>query len=391
MLRDMEGNRLYITDKPNGHVLILGGSGYGKTYFICRRIEEKIKEGKSLLIFDYSGSYTESEMQKNQFQWQEKLRVLNPCNKGFVWEFCGDGLENVLMSAMLKAVEIGSYIQRKILQKAIGASFQEHGEFSFSGLLNQLEDFFNRDKEREMRENAGRLLTRISPVFASDEIRIKGGKSPSYESGVTVIQLSDYQEITRRFLTEFLTEITWEEVRNGNKRADIIIFDEFQNLSMKSQGAFASILREGRKFGLSAYFSSQFASGLDKEKEDTLMQSGHIFFFRPTIKDLRSTAELIDCEHTEEWKKILENLRIGEAVIRGNYRVNQGGKLCERPVICKIGADEPSVCEIDKNGCIENKGAKNCGAYNSQENIKEFFWDNFKRFEADVFSYSSKK
>ncbi len=389
MIKDKDGNNISICEKPNGHLLILGGSGYGKTYFICRRIEEKIKTGKRILVFDYSGIFTESEMQKNQI-FQEKVNMLNPNDKAVSWIFCGNNLANILVDAMLKAGNISSYFQRKILQKSIETLLQRRGEFSFSGLLNELENIFYHDEERDMHENAGRLLTRLGPISISDEIRIKEGKDSSHEAMITAIQLSGYPEMTRKFLTEFLSEITWAEVRSGNKRADIVVFDGFQNLSMKQQGSFASILREGRKFGLSAYFSSQFVTGLDKEKIDTLMQAGSIFFFHPTIKDLRSTAELIDFEHMGEWKKILANLQIGEAVLKGAYRVNEGKKLCERPIICRIQADDPILCEIDKDECTGNKGVRDHKDYNSQKkSFEEIMREQFELYQDETHQWIS--
>ena len=33
MLKDMEDNRVELLEKPNAHLLILGRSGSGKTYF----------------------------------------------------------------------------------------------------------------------------------------------------------------------------------------------------------------------------------------------------------------------------------------------------------------------------------------------------------------------
>ena len=54
MLMDKENHEIKICKTPNPHILILGKSGEGKTYFCCRKIEEEIQDGKSVLIFDYS-------------------------------------------------------------------------------------------------------------------------------------------------------------------------------------------------------------------------------------------------------------------------------------------------------------------------------------------------
>ena len=44
-------NIINLTERPNGHLLVLGKSGTGKTYFLCRKIENEIENGKRILIW----------------------------------------------------------------------------------------------------------------------------------------------------------------------------------------------------------------------------------------------------------------------------------------------------------------------------------------------------
>ena len=67
MLRDLEGRKINVCQIPNAHILILGKSGEGKTYFCCRRMEEEVQDGKSVIIFDYSSSYSIPELIKCKF------------------------------------------------------------------------------------------------------------------------------------------------------------------------------------------------------------------------------------------------------------------------------------------------------------------------------------
>ena len=41
-----EKNKILLLDKPNGHLLVLGMSGSGKTFFLCRKIEDAMRSGK---------------------------------------------------------------------------------------------------------------------------------------------------------------------------------------------------------------------------------------------------------------------------------------------------------------------------------------------------------
>ena len=56
---------IHLLNTPNAHELYLGKSGSGKTWAICRRVEELYSFGKKILILDYSGSYTVEELEKS--------------------------------------------------------------------------------------------------------------------------------------------------------------------------------------------------------------------------------------------------------------------------------------------------------------------------------------
>lgn len=68
---DTDGNKIKLSETPNSHLMILGQSGMGKTFFLCRKMEEAINIGKSILIMDFSGSYTLQELKKiNSSIWK---------------------------------------------------------------------------------------------------------------------------------------------------------------------------------------------------------------------------------------------------------------------------------------------------------------------------------
>lgn len=165
---------------------------------------------------------------------------------------------------------------------------------------------------------------------------VSQSKRIDIKAALTLVQLSKYPEIQRKFLTEFLAELFWEEVRYGKKKADIVLFDEFQNMSIKPGSALSAMLREGRKFGLSACLSTQFLGDYDKEAVDTLTQAGNMLFFKPTEREMKLVANMIDFNHPKEWRKILNGLRIGEAILKGNYTLNSMKKRVETPILCKV-------------------------------------------------------
>ena len=101
MLMDKENHEIKICKTPNPHILILGKSGEGKTYFCCRKIEEEIQDGKSVLIFDYSKSYSLPELHKCKFRYSESVRIFNPLEKRTDFIFGMDRIESALVDSHL--------------------------------------------------------------------------------------------------------------------------------------------------------------------------------------------------------------------------------------------------------------------------------------------------
>lgn len=44
MIVDTENNYIYLAETPNSHLLIMGQSGSGKTYYCNRKIEQEIQK-----------------------------------------------------------------------------------------------------------------------------------------------------------------------------------------------------------------------------------------------------------------------------------------------------------------------------------------------------------
>ena len=339
MLKDMEGNTVHLLANHNPHFLILGCSGAGKTYFACRKIEEKYENGDCIYVFDYSASYALSELEKNHFQYMDDVHIINPMEEKLHWNFSGKDINNSLVDALIRGLKITSYYQKRLLREGIGNVFKENDDFSFPSLVMQLEQMHLLKEDYESQKNIVHLLNRFEPFGGIKELCISAGLQETQkesERGLTIIQLSDYSEIQRKFLTEFLAELFWEEARYGKKKADIVLFDEFQNMSIKRGSALSAMLREGRKFGLSVYLSTQFLGNYDKESVDTLTQAGNMIFFKPTEREIKSVANMIDPNHPKEWRNILNKLKIGEAVIKGNYCLNAMKREIQTPILCKV-------------------------------------------------------
>lgn len=338
MLKDMEGNAVTFSQTPNSHMMILGQSGMGKTFFLCRKMEEAVSNGKTILIVDFSGSFTSRELKKNQFQYMESITILNLLKKGFTLRLLENEMRSDLTNAIFKILIKQGYFQKKLLREAVDKVFENKNCFSIPSLIETLELLSNK-REDEERKNIFRLLSKLDCYSEIKKIFISP-RMGHYrrETQIYIIQVSGYGEIQRKFCVEFLSELIWQNFRHGWKMFDVTIFDEFQSMELKPGSALSAMLREGRKYGLSVWLASQFLGNYDKEAVETLMQAGNKIFFRPTENDERAIADFVDPNSNAVWRKILHNLHRGEAVLKGNYTLNDLKSEIQTPIICKIEA-----------------------------------------------------
>ena len=197
---DKENHEIKICKTPNPHILILGKSGEGKTYFCCRKIEEEIQDGKSVLIFDYSKSYSLPELHKCKFRYSESVRIFNPLEKRTDFIFGMDRIESALVDSFVNALRILSYYQKKLLREAIFRVVDSTDSLTIPALIECLEEMLSEMISSESEKNIGHLLARLGPYSELDNIRIMTG-NPTYNIGtdanVTIIQFSDFSELQR--------------------------------------------------------------------------------------------------------------------------------------------------------------------------------------------------
>lgn len=337
MLYDLEKNRIICSKNPNSHFLILGMSGMGKTFFLCRKIEEAMKKGNKVVVFDYSGSYTREELEKSWFKYFESITVSNPIDEIVDFRFATEELSSDIANAIFKLLVRQGYYQKKILVEAIKTGFKNYKKFSFPILIRILEVMWNLKEDEEEKKNIMRLLSKLDLYCDLQNVLISSNdKLDVKRSKIWIIQISGYGELQRKFCVEFLVELFWQSIRHGENMGDIFILDEFQNMTLRPGSALSSILREGRKYGLSVWLASQFLGDYDKEAVDTLLQVGHKIFFRPTENDEQKIADFINPNERKLWRKMIRKLARGEAVLKGKYFINGGTKEIETPIICKI-------------------------------------------------------
>ena len=97
--------------------------------------------------------------------------------------------------------------------------------------------------------------------------------------------------------------------------------DEAQNLSHGEKSPSAKILTEGRKFGLSGWYATQFMKPqLTDDEIQRLQQAGQKLYFCPPDDGVLTVARNIDITSSgaKEWSEKLKRLKKGECVTCGN-------------------------------------------------------------------------
>lgn len=340
MLKDLDGNNISIDSYENHSELIIGKSGFGKTFYVNRRIEEYAKNGIPVLILDFSGSYTMHELQKAKLDQSIPVQMISMHECLVDIRAGNDSIEVAenLTDSLGKVLGDIPMMQMQILQEACEKLMQRNGYVSFQNLFQQVGAMAEGVEETRYLENIDFLRKRLyymrrmeSPHFvAGPEIILKD---------VTIWQISEFSEQVRRTLAQCLLEVMWTNTRQGEDRQNRqLILDEFQFLELRRHTALDAILTEGRRFGLGTTLITQYLRRT--EICDSIQQAATTIYFRPNDNKMDATAKLINAEDYNIWAKVLKQLKRGEAVLSGKYTVNNNiSKVLDTPIVVSVHAE----------------------------------------------------
>lgn len=344
-MRDFDGNEIKLVNDPNAHIMALGQSGQGKTYFWVRYLEMLSAKKVRTLILDFSDSFTDEQLEEHNFACMDNCRIIDTNNLGnFKWVSNYDKkltfIED-LTDALINVLGITSYFQRKWIRKAMETFFQKYEVFCMPQFIFHMENLYETilqgEGTKDDLDNVKRLLSRLAPYERLFELGIMHGER-SEAKGVTILRMSGMSETKKRFMTSLLLELIWKETKlpHEKRHCDGIILDEFQFLDASEDSVLVTLLREGRRFGMEVLLSTQFISNYSKEEKSALLQVGHLLLFKPVEEDINDVVKLVDAVYPTEWKSLLSGLSRGEAVLTGKYSVGTGKRILNTPVKIKI-------------------------------------------------------
>lgn len=320
----------------NRHLLILGKSGYGKTYFLQCLIAEMSKQDIPTLIIDYSDAFTTKEIQPElkEYLGEDNLQnyyvklnkfPLNPFKK-YRHEFDGNYYDesNEDVASRIKSIFDSVYnlgiIQQDTLRTAIINGLKKSESMSFDDLKNELIALDTK--------NAMSVLGQINEFlsfkpFNSDdsfgwsELDERNGK-------VIIIQLNGYSKDVQKIITEFILWDLWnyKQVNGDVNKPFNVILDEAQNLDFSDNSPCIKILKEGRKFGWSAWLSTQTINSLIKKiGSNPFNIADEKIYFHP-VDNTRKIASGFTTDNNEKnyWTEKLNELKKAECVVIGSTK-----------------------------------------------------------------------
>lgn len=341
MLIDEIGTCFTLASKPNAHSLEMGKSGMGKTVLLNEQIRELVEHEISVAVVDFSGSFTALELEKAGALKKTNLCYMDLSEKSYTIPFL-TGNKNVDVKRLTKIFAEAFCVTGKMQKAELNYLFKNiwtPTRIKLEDMFEILEIMYIEAAEVDA-DKAKRIESVMDKLQCMEEykfIEIVSQKAEeSSKDKIIVLELSEIPSETREKYTELLLEFIWDRVQRREFPYQRIVLDEIQNLSCGKSQALSKMLREGRKYEIGVMMATQFIDTKDKTKVETLMQAANILFFKPNLGTMRQTAKLIDRENSDEWEKILDQLKVGEVVLKGSYYINDNAELHLEPVICKV-------------------------------------------------------
>ena len=350
MLKDRFENQIVLRPYTNESILILGKSGYGKTFAMSRLIEEYTDQGESVIILDFSGSYSEEELKKHSFVCELKeikyglekvvLPVFSNVQKedapGILTEFFASSCS---LNQSYRQRFLLETVCKKVIEGCWGKSITP------SLVISELKDLIKRDTEEL--ELIEKLLSKIIDLDG-DWIELNASRNVLCEEGKPVVwQLSALNRHKQQELVSFMLSVLWHMAKSRNTfKITKIFVDEAEVLPLNNS-PIEVFLRQGRKFGVAMIVASQYIEMGKPEDFQLLKQADSQLYFRPTPEDVRRIARGINFENRFEYERILADLKQGEALLCGNYSVNESEQILSRPIVVKVRKREEIAEEKD--------------------------------------------
>jgi DNA phosphorothioation-dependent restriction protein DptH len=356
------------SELANRHILISGKSGQGKTYFIQCLLMELAANNISSIIFDYTGGFKKSKLEPEfkQFMGEKIEQILvardkfpiNPFKRNekeldedeYILEDFSDVAER--MKSVFASVyrDLGIQQQNAIYQ-AIVRGLRKYGDNINLEILRE-------ELEADSSSSAKTALSQLNPLIDKDpfnsDLNFNWGDLEKDKGKVFIIQLNGFATDIQKIITEFiLWDLWYYKLQHGDQSLPLpVILDEAQNLDHSEKSPSAKILTEGRKFGWSGWFATQFLRGvLSTDEIARLQNSSQKVYFLPPENEISTIASNLSHDNVsrKEWEKRLASLSKGQCITYGPTLEENGSLKQSEPIIVNITSLQERINLLKNN------------------------------------------
>ena len=361
--KDKYGKKVYWDfghpELANRHLLITGMSGQGKTYGIQTMLKELAEKGVSSVIIDYTEGFTPKQLEPEfKDALGDKISQHIVYNSGIpINPFRRHEIEVGGELFREKATDVASRIAE------IFKHVYKFGDQQFSAIFNSCVNIIDKygDKatmgnlvkelENSTQPGAKTVLSKMTPFFRTVDFRseeqFEWGSITKSNGQVTVFQLTAIVREIQVVITELMLWDAWYYLKiHGNKETPfVIVLDEAQNLSLQDKSPAYVILREGRKFGWSAWFATQSLKPLSDDEITNLKQAAYQIYYKPIDDEINTIAKNISDSNPTEWKQPLKKLHKGQCIVVGNRLREDNVFGAGKPIVTNVTSFEERARE----------------------------------------------
>lgn len=341
----------------NRHMLITGKSGNGKTYFIQCALKELVKSGIPAVIIDYTDGFKTSQLEPEfkeylgdnlkQFIVAGKKFPLNPFKKGrkeldedfYIDEDYVDIAERFKSVIGSVYKDLGIQQLNSVYQAVIRGLEKNNGSLNLRSFRKELSE----DKSSYAQTTLSQLSLLIDKNPFEENKDFGWGDLDKGDGKLFIIQLTGFTKDVQRIITEMILWDLWNyKLNNGSKDNPFtVVLDECQNLNFGDNSPCKKILLEGRKFGWSAWFSTQFLKGqMDKATISGLQNAAQKIYFAQTEEEAPVVASVFaeNNDDKKEWTKRLISLEKGTCIAYGSIKCDDDKLYPAVPIKIRISS-----------------------------------------------------
>lgn len=318
-----DGQVITTAGAENPHIFIDGISGSGKSFALKRLAEQAVRQDTLVIAFDYTGDFAAYEPPKDLALRRMdvmggELRINplapTPGASAFV-------RAQRLVNLLLAAYRLGNRACIDLHATTCRYLRTCTGTPDIAGLLEYV--------------NAGPLTKglkeALEPLMGLSQLLISGPEGINIDLDSQGFLILDFKQAEsswmRKLLVEVLLRVIWDRrtsVVADVRRPLVLLLDECQHLNWSQDGMPVRILREGRKFEIGGWFSSQWVE--NEHAKAALRQAAVQMHFRQDKETALRLARLLTVNAPEKKERYAQFIR---SLKRGGFLMGDShGGIC---------------------------------------------------------------